>query len=37
MISICEELPRLIVKCVSKNPIGGIVGNGVTDPLDMVE
>ena len=37
MIGLREELPMLIVKCTGKNPISGVVGDGVTDPLDVVE
>jgi hypothetical protein len=36
MISIGKEASCIVVEGVSKDPVRGVIGDGVADPLDMV-
>ena len=36
MIGIGEESSSVVVKCVSEDPVGWIIGDGVSDPLNVV-
>jgi hypothetical protein len=37
MVGIQYQLSSIVIKGVSQNPIGGVVGDGVSYPLDMVQ
>ena len=36
MIGVGEESSSVVVECIGKDPVGWIIGDGVSDPLDMV-
>ena len=36
MVGLCEQLPSVVVEGVGEDPVGRGVGNGVTDPFDVV-
>ena len=36
MVGLCEQLPSIVVEGIGEDPVGRGVGNGVTDPFDVV-
>jgi len=37
MVGFCEEFSSLIVNSIGEDPIIQVVGDGVTNPFDMIE
>ena len=37
MEGICNGFASIVIKSISQNPVGSIVGDWITNPLDMVE
>jgi len=37
VIDVCNELSGSVVDGVGEDPIGGVIRDGITDPLDMIQ